>query len=714
MRIALLTALALATLASPLSEKQADAQFRFSNRTSKTIYVTYVKLDRSCTGVPWKKRGWWKIAPGNTVTVDGTPIRNRYSYFYAESADGNLKWTNSSPKATITNRVFDLCWNETPAPPTRRVGLRKIDAGSSTKYTVNLTAGSSPPPTPTIKTVRVVVHRHATVSLSAAQADRILADMGGVLQQKDQSNDVATAIRFVRNGAVRVLPSSIPGVIQTQSQLSSLLAVGSGVKIVRGIRWCGGPGGSIIGCAPVGSSIVNIAAVRFTTSQEGILWAHEYGHNVGLSHRTNDANAVMYPSIAPNRRVVNQSESQKYLAGPEAATDGSDHGAHGADGLKKLKIEEFVLQHYFSGVPRKAARSAYTEKDSKRLLQMLANPGDSVNKYLDNDRETEETVSAYLPEIVSTLCFIGGDKAVDPLIAFVKRQSKSKSEFDARNAALIHLGDLVNRTDNQKALGFLMSIAKGRESTGKLITSQLQQARASAAKNEETVAPSASELIDELAVSATQGLAISGKESAEEFLAILKDKGNITGGIVSPAVNQAAAQAEEFCKCAREEGLEALYERLDSNHEMDEPAAAEGGDSIDVPATVDLPAAAAAPAGGADATEENPGARTEAEIPADADGGVTEEELPGAAAEEKAGEAEKAGAPAEGDEAPSGEAEEAPAAEFEETAPEANPAAAPREAEELPSGDEETSEESPAEAPPTDSGTEDATPSEPE
>src|SRR4051794_36601204 len=110
-----------------------------------------------------------------------------------------------------------------------------------------------------VRTVKVTVHRHSSVSLTNAEADRILKDMGTVLQQSDRLGDVATAIRFVRSGPVRVLPPNVPAVIQTQAQFNTLMAAGTGVKVVRRILWCGGPGGSIIGCAPLPSSVVNLS-----------------------------------------------------------------------------------------------------------------------------------------------------------------------------------------------------------------------------------------------------------------------------------------------------------------------------------------------------------------------------------------------------------------------------------------------------------------------
>lgn len=405
----------------------------------------------------------------------------------------------------------------------------------------------------TIETAHVMVHRHNSVSLTDADADRILADMGTVLQTKDSPIDVVTRLRYVRNGPVRVLPSTVAAVIQTQAQFNTLMGAGTGIKVVRRIRWCGRPGGSIIGCAPVGSRRINLAVVRYTASQEGILWAHEHGHNATLRHRTDDTNAVMYPSIASNRRVVNSPESLSYLAGPHSVTGtlvvmaaGAAAGAaDDANGSHPPKdVRKFVRQHYFEGVPY-AAASSYTEKDAEVLLEMLAKP-------MENDE--------FLPEIGTTVCFIGGEKAVPQLIKFVKSPLKSEAAFNAKNAVVIHLGDLINRTKSKVALDFLIEVASDPAGARAMATSRLEAATEEA-KRKDVTAPTIAELTAELAVSATQGLGLTGLERAEAVLNGLKDNPAALG-----AVNKAAAEAAKTCKDVRSMGQKQFYKRKEQEH----------------------------------------------------------------------------------------------------------------------------------------------------
>ena len=56
----------------------------------------------------------------------------------------------------------------------------------------------------------------------------------------------------------------------------------------------------------------------------------------------------------------------------------------------------------------------------------------------------------FLPEIVTTLCFIGSPVAAEPLIDFVKSARAGRAVFKAKHAALIHLGDLIKKSGNQQ------------------------------------------------------------------------------------------------------------------------------------------------------------------------------------------------------------------------------------------------------------------------
>lgn len=404
------------------------------------------------------------------------------------------------------------------------------------------------PPVVGLRTVNVTVHRHSAVALTDADADRILRDMGTALQGADSATDIATRVQFIRNGAVRLLPANVPGTIQTAADWNTLMGAGTGVKVVQAIRWCGGPGGSIIGCAPVGNPTTNLAVVRFNAAQEGILWVHEYGHNAGNGHRTDDTRAIMFPSIGGDHNVVNATESGRYLAGPLAGTGAAmamgGCSCQGESARPPADVRAFVTQHWIEGVPYQAA-SQYTESDARRLLEWL----------VDEPEMHEE----FLPEIVTTLCFIGSAIAAQPLIDFVESRRAGLAVFNAKNAALIHLGDLVNASGSKVALKFLASVAGDMEKAKALASPQASMA-ALEANVVRVAVPSVEALGAELAVSATFGLSLAGKPEAEQALGRLTSHADAFA-----AVNQAATEAVELAKTVRARGQKEYY-RMKAEH----------------------------------------------------------------------------------------------------------------------------------------------------
>ena len=152
------------------------------------------------------------------------------------------------------------------------------------------------------------VRRFTTTTLTNADADRILTDATAILWRDNGISDVACSVRLLRNGNVTVFANG-NGVINSQADFNAINGLPGRVKVVNQINWCGGLIPNVIGCAPVpGTSQI---VVRFTANQEGILWAHEYGHTRGLGHR-NDATAIMNGTIGVTRTDVNSNECNAF------------------------------------------------------------------------------------------------------------------------------------------------------------------------------------------------------------------------------------------------------------------------------------------------------------------------------------------------------------------------------------------------------------------
>jgi len=155
------------------------------------------------------------------------------------------------------------------------------------------------------------VARFRTATLSNADADAILRAASNVLQTDDDgsdSGDVACPVQLTRQGNVTAFMAG-DGTIDSAAEFNVVVALPGHVKVVNQINWCSGIGFNIIGCAPTpGNSLV---VVRFTANQEGILWAHEYGHTRGLPHNTG-LNAVMNATITTARTMVTSLECSAF------------------------------------------------------------------------------------------------------------------------------------------------------------------------------------------------------------------------------------------------------------------------------------------------------------------------------------------------------------------------------------------------------------------
>ncbi len=103
-------------------------------------------------------------------------------------------------------------------------------------------------------------------------------------------------------------------VIDDETELFAVLDWGAtqGTRVaifVQDIRWCGAVLPNTIGCAPTPG---NVFVVSLTASQNvrGMVIGHERGHNGGLSHRSDDSCALMFPSAASTHGCLNQTEAK--------------------------------------------------------------------------------------------------------------------------------------------------------------------------------------------------------------------------------------------------------------------------------------------------------------------------------------------------------------------------------------------------------------------
>jgi hypothetical protein len=81
-------------------------------------------------------------------------------------------------------------------------------------------------------------------------------------------------------------------------------------KVVRIINFCGMPGMNFIGCAGVGGATATVVR-RTDLATEGILWVHEYGHNVGLVHH-GDGRYIMNGTNTGSNNALDANDCDTY------------------------------------------------------------------------------------------------------------------------------------------------------------------------------------------------------------------------------------------------------------------------------------------------------------------------------------------------------------------------------------------------------------------
>jgi hypothetical protein len=385
------------------------------------------------------------------------------------------------------------------------------------------------------------VSRFNTATMTNADADRIFADASTVLQTNNGVGDLACTAGFTRNGNVTTFATG-DGSIDSQAEFNAVIGTAGWVKVVNQINWCSGLAPNIIGCAPVPGS--SLAIVRITTGLEGILLAHEFGHNKGRGHRNDDANAVMNGTIGATHLRVNNDECTAYrnlvggavaftevmpggdgspsaqessivtpgtmpagdsmtsgdsmasgdsgtmpvgegsamagstgmpgnddmripqseeMPGPavsgampgdsgeimpqgESTTmpDGSIGlmpGGSGSGAAATQDIEAFVRQVFIHGVPYEDAVQ-FDSSNVPKLVAMLADPDEKP----------------YWANIVVVLGMIGGEQAIDPLIAFIEAGSSetSREVYAAKTSAIMSLGYVLNKTGSQRVMDYLV------------------------------------------------------------------------------------------------------------------------------------------------------------------------------------------------------------------------------------------------------------------
>jgi hypothetical protein len=85
----------------------------FRNHHSVTAYVGVLVLDRGCGPDPWRKVGWYGLAPGASVLVvsDHNPPHTNFAWFADVGADGPC-WSGNLWYRVPHNAGFNQCFDD--------------------------------------------------------------------------------------------------------------------------------------------------------------------------------------------------------------------------------------------------------------------------------------------------------------------------------------------------------------------------------------------------------------------------------------------------------------------------------------------------------------------------------------------------------------------------------------------------------------------------
>lgn len=150
-------------------------------------------------------------------------------------------------------------------------------------------------------------HVNVTNPMTDARLDEMLKKVSLEVGRADFTGDVSCCAGAQRLGNARTWGTSSDGLdlVDDNTELNAVLNHSSArFKVVRAINYCGGAGTNIIGCGWIGGK--GIAVVRYgsDTDTEGELWIHEYGHNVGLGHNS-DNRFIMYGALYNGSATAN-------------------------------------------------------------------------------------------------------------------------------------------------------------------------------------------------------------------------------------------------------------------------------------------------------------------------------------------------------------------------------------------------------------------------
>ncbi|WP_431310026.1 hypothetical protein [Marinicella meishanensis] len=212
--------------------------------------------------------------------------------------------------------------------------------------------------------------------------------------------------------------------------------------MVRAINWCEKTGAAYLGCASMPGN--SLAMVRFSPDQDGILMAHEFGHNQGLDHRLGEFN-LMDKSIGPTRVGINHQECDAFKG--DAGGEGhAESPVAGAVAEPETDTMTLIKTHYFHGFPVAEGKNIPKE-DAAMIIELLHDEGEKQ----------------WWPNALAALGLMNSEQSFQAITDFMEQATsddfKDPLVFRALATAPIALGYYVNVSQDQQALNYMVNAA---------------------------------------------------------------------------------------------------------------------------------------------------------------------------------------------------------------------------------------------------------------
>ena len=282
------------------------------------------------------------------------------------------------------------------------------------------------------------VSRYTSVTLSESRADAILAAATSVLRTKDTAGDTACDLTLSRPPG-SITPFSVPIKIISSTSYTAACNTPGRIHVVDDITYCDGSCPDCLGCSDLSGRCITV--VRHTEGLEGILWAHEYGHNVG-NDDSGGPGHLMYGAVMAGNVAVTTAECGKFLgASPGSSVAPTSQVRPAQSAPVQQPLDEFLRTPFIHGVPYDQA-AAYGPQAVDRLISLLVDAPAGVR----------------LSNVVMTLGMIGDIRALAPLQQFITTGAStvSRDVFVAKRSAIVALGYLYFKTRDQRVLDFLI------------------------------------------------------------------------------------------------------------------------------------------------------------------------------------------------------------------------------------------------------------------